>query len=189
MKPPRLIHISKTGGQAIATVALEQAKLHWGMFDEEYGCGMSCHHLLSNVQKKDIIDKHDWFMVVRNPYERFLSQYNWHITWRKEEIGINEYLSREIALIDSDMNKKGYQFTEQHRYLEEQYNIKVLHFENLEEEFNQLMKDRGYDIVLNKKVNVSTKSASLSDLTPETIELINTVYEKDFTTFGYEMIH
>jgi hypothetical protein len=36
MKPPRLIHISKTGGQAISTVALEQAKLRWGMFDEEY---------------------------------------------------------------------------------------------------------------------------------------------------------
>ena len=189
MKPPRLIHISKTGGQAIATVALEQANLRWGMFDEEYGCGMSCHRLLSNIQKKDIIDKHDWFMVVRNPYERFVSQYNWHATWRKEQIGINEYLCREIALIDSDMNKKGYQFTEQYRYLEEQYNIKVLRFENLEEEFNQLMKEHGYNIVLNKKVNVSTKLACLVDLAPTTIDLINTVYEKDFTTFGYEMIH
>ena len=52
MKPPRLIHISKTGGQAISTVVLEQAKLRWGMFDEEYGCGMLCHRLLSNIQKK-----------------------------------------------------------------------------------------------------------------------------------------
>ena len=189
MKPPRLIHISKTGGQAISTVALEQANLRWGMFDEEYGCGMSCHHLLSNVFKKDIIAKHDWFMVVRNPYERFISQYNWHVKWRKEEIGINEYLCREIALIGSEMNKKGYQFTEQYRYLEEQYNIKVLRFENLEEEFNQLMKEHGYSIVLNKKVNVSTKMACLADLTPTTIDLINTMYEKDFTIFGYEMIH
>jgi hypothetical protein len=87
------------------------------------------------------------------------------------------------------MNKKGYQFTEQYRYLEEQYNIKVLRFENLEEEFNQLMKEHGYNIVLNKKVNVSTKLACLTDLAPVTISLINTVYEKDFTTFGYEMIH
>ena len=110
-------------------------------------------------------------MVVRNPYERFVSQYNWHTTWRKEQIGINEYLCREIALIDSDMNKKGYQFTEQYRYLEEQYNIKVLRFENLEEEFNQLMKEHGYNIVLNKKVNVSTKLACLVDLAPTTIDL------------------
>jgi Iap family predicted aminopeptidase len=189
MKPPRLIHISKTGGQAISTVALEQAKLRWGMYDEEYGCGMSCHRLLSNIQKKDIIDKHAWFMVVRNPYERMVSQYNWHVTWRKEEIGINEYLSREIADIDSEMNRKGYQFTEQYRYLEEQYNIKVLHFETLEEEFNQFMKEHGYNIVLNKKINVSIKSASLVDLSPETIDMINRVYEKDFTTFGYSMIH
>ena len=128
-------------------------------------------------------------MVVRNPYERFISQYNWHIAWRKEVIGINEYLCREILNINSEMNQKGYQFTEQYRYLEEQYNIKVLHFENLEEDFNQFMKEHGYHIVLNKKVNVSTKSACLSDLSPETIDMINRVYEKDFTTFGYEMIH
>lgn len=127
-------------------------------------------------------------MVVRNPYERMVSQYNWHITWRKEKIGINEYLSREIADVDSEMNRKGYQFTEQYRYLEEQYNIKVLHFETLEEEFNQFMKEHDYNIVLNKKINVSTKSASLADLSPEMIDTINRVYEKDFTTFGYSMI-
>jgi Skp family chaperone for outer membrane proteins len=118
-----------------------------------------------------------------------ISQYNWHVTWRKEQIGINEYLSREIADVDSEMNRKGYQFTEQYRYLEEQYNIKVLHFETLEEEFNQFMKEHGYNIVLNKKINVSTKSASLTDLSPETIDMINRVYEKDFITFGYSMIH
>ena len=65
----------------------------------------------------------------------------------------------------------------------------MLRYENLENEFNALMKEYGYTIVLNRKVNVSVKTAFLSDLTLETIELINRVYEKDFTTFGYEMIH
>jgi hypothetical protein len=65
----------------------------------------------------------------------------------------------------------------------------VLRFENLEEEFNSLMKEYGYSIVLNKKVNVSNKFALLADLTPDTIRLINRIYEKDFTTFGYDMIH
>jgi len=189
MKPLRLIHISKTGGQAIATVAGEQANIRWGMYDVEYGVGRTCHRLLSNIKKKEIIDQHDWFMVVRNPYERMISQYNWHITWRNEAIDINEYLDRELSQIDSELNQKGCHFTPQYRYLEPQYTIRVLRFENLEEEFNSLMKEYEYNIVLSKKVNVSNKAASISDLTPKTIQLINHIYEKDFTTFGYEMIH
>jgi hypothetical protein len=51
------------------------------------------------------------------------------------------------------------------------------------------MKEHGYNIVLNKKINVSTKSASLVDLSPETIDMINRVYKNDFATFGYRMIH
>jgi len=189
MKPLRLIHISKTGGQAISQVAGEQANIRWGMYDEEYGIGRMCHRLLSNIRKKEIIDRHDWFMVVRNPYDRMISQYNWHVTWRKEEIDVNEYLDRELSQIDSEFNQKGCHFTQQYRYLEPQYNIRVLRFENLEEEFNSLMKEYGYSIVLNKKVNVSNKFALLADLTPDTIRLINRIYEKDFTTFGYDMIH
>jgi hypothetical protein len=65
----------------------------------------------------------------------------------------------------------------------------VLRFENLEEEFNSLMREYGYSIVLNKKVNVSNKVASISDLTQKTLQLINYVYKNDFTTFGYDMIH
>jgi hypothetical protein len=189
MKPLRFIHISKTGGQAIAKVAKEQAGLSWGMYDNEYGLKMLCHSLLSNVKIPDIIDKHDWFMVVRNPYERMVSQYNWYTEHIKGCINVNHYLCRELEDRDARFTRFKYHFIAQHCYLQPQYNIRVLRYENLEEEFNALMKEYGYNIVLNKKVNVSVKTAFLSDLTLETIELINRVYEKDFTTFGYEMVH
>ena len=189
MKPLRFIHIAKTGGQSIATVARDQVGLSWGTFDREYGIGYMCHELLSNVKNLDIIDKHDWFMVVRNPYERMVSQYNWYVTRLSEEIEVNTYLHRELENYDPQFTRFRCHFIAQHSYLQPQYNIRVLRYENLEREFNTLMKEYGYNIILNKKVNVSKKIASLADLTLETIELINRVYEKDFTTFGYEMVH
>jgi hypothetical protein len=188
MKPLRFIHIAKTGGQAIAAVAKNHAGLSWGMFDKDYGIGSLCHSILPNVENPSIIDKHDWFMVVRNPYERMVSQYNWSMIYEREGIDINTYLEREINYTGL-YHILGCHFIAQHRYLEHPCNVRVLCYENLEEEFNALMKEYGYNIVLNMKVNVSVKCAFISDLTLETIELINRVYEKDFTTFGYEMVH
>ena len=263
MKPLRFIHISKTGGQAIAMVARNQAQIEWGMFDKQYisdntklrkddhtmvggpenvhhqnwleidpnnqavyKCGNdvpSCHMLLSNIQQYETIDQYDWFMVVRNPYERFVSLYNWDNMRQKmpynmgqqfeQIIGqnmpyhmgqqfeqkmkqnicsntrINEYLRSGFQHISVGKNCVGCYYTEQYRYLDPKCNIRILRYENLEEEFNQLMKDYEHNIVLNIKHNTSIKIASLSDLTLETIESINSIYEKDFTTFHYEMRH
>jgi hypothetical protein len=216
MKPLRFIHISKTGGQTIAKVARDQAQIEWGMYDKQYKPGniksrelncrfrrgsdqssvfgkvlsnVSCHILLSNIQHYETIDKYDWFMVVRNPYDRFISLYNWYIMRTNEKIGMNEYLQREFQYICIQKNCIGCHFTEQYRYLDPHCHIHVLHYENLEEEFNLLMKEYGHNIVLNIKCNVSNKIASLEDLTLETIETINKIYEKDFTTFHYEMRH
>jgi len=193
MKPLRFIHVSKTGGQAIAFVAIEQAKICWGMFDKEYGTGLACHRLLSQIRNKEIISQHDWFMVVRNPYERMLSVYSWYKEWHKTSDDVNHFLQHSLACIISgkvDVMKRYHEhFIEQWRYLEAEYNIIVLRFERLEEEFNQLMKSRGYNIILNKKVNESKEKLSIDILNADTIRYINQVYEKDFTIFGYNMIH
>lgn len=190
MKPLRFIHVSKTGGQSIAVAAKNQASLEWGMFDKDYGIGIHCHRLLSDVYgpslKNDIMkNQYDWFMVVRNPYDRAVSEYN----WSGAEIDINVYLKRMISDIEMGFIDSGQHIVEQYKYLEKKYTIHVLRFENLDQEFSELMKQYNYSIELKKRVNVSEKRASLKDLSLETIEYINQVYEKDFTTFGYEMVH
>lgn len=190
MKPLRFIHISKTGGQSIAAAARNQAQIKWGMYDVDYGRGILCHKLLSHVKssslKNDAMkNEYDWFMVVRNPYDRAVSEYN----WSKVTMDINVYLQRILCDIELGFIECGQHITEQYRYLEKKYTIHVLRFENLNEEFDQLMATYGLDIKLLKKVNVSVKRASTSDLSLETIEYINRLYEKDFTTFGYEMVH
>lgn len=205
MKQLRFIHISKTGGHAISEAAKKHANLNWGMKDTGYGEGIMCHNLLSCVNTPELNsdeekNKYDWFAVVRNPYHRILSKYN---MFRRRQ-DCNTYIKNILDSIPSFDNfvpyfiEPGVISIEQHhwphimpqyKYIEPQYNIIVLRYENLNDEFTKLMKQYGYDFTIENKENVARNSASLSDLSLDTIEYINRYYEKDFIKFGYEMRH
>jgi hypothetical protein len=68
--------------------------------------------------------------------------------------------------------------------------IYIIKFENIEIEFNELMKKYKLDIVLNQKDNASRykKRFTVKSFTPELIKFINKIYHKDFITFGYDKI-
>jgi hypothetical protein len=197
MKPLRFIHIARTGGQSISIVAHLQANQYWGMLDLDYGRQNLQHSLLSYIHTStlhtdEMKNKYDWFMVVRNPYQRILSICNSMGSY----IDINTYLCKRLAMVERGekyvVDGKQYNlpyFTPQYQYIEPQYNIIVLRYENIEEEFNTLMNQYGYNITLNLNVNVSKKISKLTELSIDTIEYINKVYKKDFELFGYEMCH
>ena len=85
--------------------------------------------------------------------------------------------------------KRGGHYTEQYKYLDKDYNIYILKFENLEDEFNNLMMKYNLRIKLDKHKNESVnKKFKVSDFSYELIKLINKVYEKDFIEFGYSML-
>jgi hypothetical protein len=69
-KELKFIHIAKCAGTSIENSGKEKGLL-WGRHHREYG---PLHQTFDNVNKS-IIDKYDWFMVVRTPYERILSAY------------------------------------------------------------------------------------------------------------------
>ena len=210
-KKLRFLHITKTGGQSIAKAALKH-NIKWGVNDQQFTQGrFIVHNLLSNVKNAK---QYDWFTVVRNPYERLVSEYNFFhtganpydlIDQRKKNaifiagydrtqiekyknLEINEFLQCEIPLINYNKHRNKFRFLQQSEYFEDGFNIHVIKFENLEEEFNKLMLLYGYEITLDEKINVSIKKASIKDLTPETIELINKTYKEDFIRFNYEML-
>lgn len=185
MKELRFIHISKTAGQSIAVCAMEQEKRGWGMFDINYGPRLACHRLVSKNMMCIPRDTYDWFMVVRNPYERMVSEYNWLL----ERDSINVFLNKHFDKVEAGKTNEGDHFTEQWRYMEDGLTIHVLRYETLEHDFHELMKKYGHNIKLNTFVNVRKDTATLKDLTLETIERINRIYEKDFKMFGYEMVH
>jgi hypothetical protein len=183
----KFIHITKCAGTSIEDAGYKHGIL-WGRYHTEYGW----HHKVFHTVNKSIIDKYDWFMVVRNPYDRILSEYycrwggigNTNIQHTKEEM--NLYLIDKIKKRDI----YGHHYTEQYRYLCPIKKIYIIRYENLNEEFNTIM--NMYNITGIKLENQNAaynKIYNVSDFSKELIDLINAVYHKDFELFHYNKIY
>lgn len=200
IKPLKFIHITKTGGTSIEDCALQKETL-FGRFHPEYRVSAlhhvtAHHHYFFPLIQNHVKEKYDWFAIVRNPYDRMLSEYHckwgggkWkHITHDPNTSTVyemNEYIQMRIL----NRSKMGGHYAEQYKYLDnsEHIQIHVLKFETLAEEFDLLMKRYHMNIILDVHNNKNEKRFTVSDLSKETISLINTVYEPDFRLFGYEM--
>ena len=188
-KELKFIHITKNAGTYIEDTA-KKSNINFGRFHEEYGSKNEIsfwHRIFPSVDPK-IKKKYDWFMVVRNPYDRILSEY--YCPW--VDMSNKKYTNQEINnfLIDKIKNrsKEGDHFTEQYKYLDNTTFIKIIKFENLIPELKQLYKQYNLNIDLpNKKINSGRdkKIFTSNDFNEELIELINFVYAKDFELFGY----
>ena len=69
----------------------------------------------------------------------------------------------------------------------------ILHYENLQEEFDDLMEKYDLNVRLPDKARNGTNIAldnklSYLDLQPDTIQMINRYAAADFHAFGYEMV-
>lgn len=187
MKELKFIHITKTAGTSIEEIAKENNILY-GRYHTEYGGW----HVFFKYKPKEFKMKYDWFLVVRNPYNRIVSEF--HCKWggvgnqscKYNAEGFNNYIRQKI------MRRLaiGGHYSEQYKYLDNDPNIKihVLKFENLEEEFNNLMHTYNLNLRLTKDLNKNIKSFSVNDLSQDNIKLINSIYKKDFEMFNYPMI-
>jgi len=187
MKELKFIHITKTAGTSIEEIAKEKNILY-GRYHTEYGGW----HVFFKYKPKDFKNEYDWFLVVRNPYDRIVSEF--HCKWggvgnqssKYNREGFNNYIRQKI------MRRLpiGGHYSEQYKYLDNDPNIKIhiLKFENLDEDFNSLMKTYDLDLRLTKDLNKNEKSFTVKDLSPDNIKLINNIYKKDFEKFNYEMI-
>lgn len=132
-------------------------------------------------------------MVVRNPYERIISEF--YCKWgglgniNTMDCITNEIFNLYIKECILKRSLEGDHYTEQYKYVDKNIPIHILKFENIEIEFNNLMKEYNLDVNLNIKKNVSQKKKfTKKSFTPELIKLINEIYDKDFTLFGYKKI-
>lgn len=189
MKKLKFIHITKCAGTSIENLGKEK-KIKWGMFHKEYGH----HHRPFREKPLNLREKYDWFMVVRNPYTRLVSEFYCH--WggylgkhdKLNEQQFNNFIKRKV---NSRNENKRFHYVEQIKYYVKSPKIHIIKFENLEEEFNALMEKYGLDIKMERHDNAShnkKKKFSVESFTPEVIKLINKAYAKDFKKFGYEMI-
>lgn len=192
MKELKFIHITKCAGTSIEECGKENDIL-WGRYHKEYYTNYKSNwHSLFTSINKNIKDKYDWFMVVRNPYSRILSEY--YCKWggigkgkpkHKNVTELNTYLINKI----NKRSSNGNHYTEQYKYLDPKINIHIIKFENLNEEFNNLMNLYNIkNITLKKENSRKNTQFTISDFSGELITLINTVYDKDFEIFQYTKI-
>jgi len=198
-KPLKFIHISKNAGTSIEDAG-RKINLKWGMYHKEYFPDNISphfwHHTILSKLNRQIVDKYDWFMVVRNPYDRLLSEYyciyggigNTNIKHSKEQM--NQYLIDKI----NNRSPIGNHYTEQYKYLLDGVKITILKFENLEMEFNDLMKIYKLETSFLQRKNMRNLNKykettfSVTDFSKELIELINRIYSDDFELFDYKKI-
>jgi Sulfotransferase family len=163
-------------------------------------------------------DGAELFGVVRNPYERAVSEFYYIcslkvLDWRPDQCDrsklfnasyMNQWLrdkmnDREEHSALAYLSDNGH-FTPQHQFVVGPYDVRmvdyVLHLdENLEEEFHQLMKAfRLYRVRLKKMNAISAEARdtdrhlTVADLDDETHEVINRLFRRDFE-LGYSQVN
>lgn len=187
----KFIHITKTAGTSIEEIGLKKCYM-WGKYDRTYSTKYSGWHDPFINKPLDYKKKYDWFLVVRCPYSRIVSEFNFCNKVLNLKLScvseINQYIINQISNYSKCELK--YHFYPQWLYYDTKNNIKttILKFENLETDFNNLMKEYSLDLKLDIHEQKSEKVFTVDDLSNETIELINKVYSKDFALFAYKMI-
>jgi hypothetical protein len=184
MKELKFIHITKNAGTSIEDVGFASG-LSWGRHHTEYGFW----HVPFSTLPVALRAKYDWFLVVRNPYDRILSEYycKWggiglrSVVHTKE--AFNAYLIRKIQ------NRTGEcgHYMEQSVYLDSTTTQHILKFEELPSAFDALMGRYGLDVTLTVHANARAGEwLTTADFSAELKSLIRTVYARDFELFGYE---
>lgn len=89
-KPLLFMHITKNGGTSISN-ACRDVGLNLGKYNHIYRgkCRyiIQWYHRPPRFQFRDELSylmSHDWFCVVRNPYERMISTYMWDFGWSRD---------------------------------------------------------------------------------------------------------
>ena len=203
MKELKFIHITKCAGTFIENIG-KSNNYSWGQWHQEYGWWHEAF-----VDKPEWLKKkYDWFMIVRNPYSRMISEY--YCKWagvgknewfdrgfyghdKKEEF--NKFLVKQIKNRNNfniQSRERGH-YIEQYKYLDKNYNINIIKFENFNVDLKNLFKKYNIKINIDDYNKMNTRQEhndkilyTVEDLNSEAIELINNVYDKDFKTFGYE---
>jgi len=210
-KDLKFLHITKNAGTTIEE--LSKGTLNWGKYDEDLqdsaGNALEFWHIpvkFHNPAKfKRISDLHDFFIIVRNPYDRLISEYycEWGGPKKKAETAsefnsfITDRLEEMKELVEMGVRLHGH-YVPQYLYMFDPSGKRIVpeenivHFEYFDLEFNRLMDryriQKSVRLSRNNRRNVCRheKKFGTADLSTRNIKLVQKVFKRDFEFFGYE---
>jgi len=214
-----LLHIPKTAGSAIEDAGLAEGVL-WGKHMDwdachlgEGNCHVSWHEPPAFMSKVNPYTNSKVFCVVRNPFDRVVSEYkyiysNKEYRWDYNELiqtagctaeGLNEWVARALAKFDEGgiyVYEQLCHLLPQSYYIfgppdiageQCQYCQEILHQEELPGAFNDLMTRFNYSVRLGEEpVNEGgCHHLTPQDLNTTTRQLVRRIYGDDFKMLNY----
>ena len=192
------IHIPKNAGESIEnTLGIyggNPDETLWGVINDR--CVLQ--HLTASELKDHFLPSETWdnyfkFAVVRNPWSKAVSEYNWYLR-RDPKISFYKWVHSLKTYLESNkithIEEVGHNI-EQFKYIyDKNGNIlvdRILRFENIKAEFNTLSAEKNWNVEL---LNITT-TASRNKIDfqryydHDTIAKIAEIYSRDIEIFGY----
>lgn len=191
------VHIPKTGGSTISNILVPNINIH----DEkymEYLYGIKNNKALQHLSiieiKKIVKNTDDYykFSIVRNPYDRLVSEYYWcqiKNIGNKSGQKFDDFLNYIIDIFKNnkfDTNIYTDHFIPQYKFLYDDNILKVdkiFKFENFNNVL-QFLKEK-YDINTNFYKHLKVHNGNKLNLTQNQKNIIYNLYKKDFELFNY----
>ena len=184
----KFIHIPKTGGTSIEMAAKNYGILY-GQFDTTLKSFNNCNSWHC-PQKTETYR----FCVIRNPYERLISQFyheNEVIDYNSDKL--NKFIKTKMNIIKKNIHESDNHFLQQYKYYE-MCDI-AISFENLEHNYNNLMKIfnlpsmkllklPGGNKQQEKRKNYKLIRFKYHDINKDNIKLIDDFYNKDIKLYN-----
>ena len=197
MKQLKFIHITKNGGTSIEYCAMKHNE-KFGKFHTEYSAPQfesnAKHHTFFPLIHNKIKEKYDWFMVVRNPYDRIISELLFRGIINHETILNQDFVCSKLKKYFQSFDNFDNHKLPQYLFLIDEsgdlvQNLVILRTESLTPDMQRL----GY-IDFNHHFQVSNCKIPLGKtrysraLNRDSIKMINEYYKRDFELFDYEYL-
>ena len=192
------IHIPKNAGSSIElSMGMQFGDMHqtlWGVFAHRIVLQhLTAAELKDNYVSRDIWDSYLKFAVVRNPWSKAVSEYNWYTRYGPT-VPFYEWVRSLAARLKANscihIEEFGHN-VEQYKFICEEKLLvdEVLYFENISLDFSCLCKRMNWNVSLGH--TDTTKSLSSLDFREyyceESAEIIGEVYKKDIEIFDYDL--